>query len=98
MYIYEKFFPVTKVHGYKIISIQRLASSLFLPSPPTIKHQGLGELRGLWTQLLASTVIYKGPWVLPPLLPFTSFWVHKIRQGFLALRNEQRYLFVLFYN
>lgn len=41
MYIYEKFFTVTKVHGYKIISIQRLASSLTptLPDPPTPRHQ-----------------------------------------------------------
>lgn len=77
MYIYEKFFPVTKVHGYKIISIQRLASSLFLPSPPTIKHQGLGELRGLWTQLLASTVIYKRPLGLASLTSFCLLGTQK---------------------
>lgn len=70
MYNYEKFFPVTKVHGYKIISIQRLASSLFLPSPPTTKQQGLGELRGLWTQLLTITVIDKRSLGLASLTSF----------------------------
>lgn len=41
MYIYEKFFTVTKVHGYKIISIQRLASSLSppCPNPPAPRQQ-----------------------------------------------------------
>lgn len=43
MCIYEKFFTVTKVHGYKIISVQRLASSQFLPNPPTTRHQSLGN-------------------------------------------------------
>lgn len=44
MYIYEKFFTVTKVHGYKISSLQRSMSSLEprpLPTPPTARQQPL---------------------------------------------------------
>ena len=52
MYMYEKFFPVTKVHGYKIISIQRLAPSHSppRPNPPAPRHQPSAVERAPWVQ------------------------------------------------
>ncbi|KAF6333430.1 hypothetical protein mRhiFer1_008188 [Rhinolophus ferrumequinum] len=101
MYIYEKFFTVTKVHGYKIISIQRCTSSLSppLPNPSTPRRQHsalrrtvLGKLRALWMQISPSSavanmmVIYTGPCLTSFLhFPFPSFWGGESRQVSLAL-------------
>ena len=77
MYMYEKFFPVTKVHGYKIISIQRLAPSHSppRPNPPAPRHQPSVVERAPWVQNSPASVpgqtrwCSNGPCSLPPPLP-----------------------------
>lgn len=83
MYVYEKFFPVTKVHGYKIISIQRLAPSHSppRPNPPAPRHQPSAVERAPWVQNSPASVLRQTRWCLAKdlaacLLPFpaASLW------------------------
>lgn len=106
MYLYEKFFTVTKVHGYKIISIQRLASSLSPPSltlPPPDISIPWDSIRktALWAPTALPLVLWQTWWWFTqalatrlPHLPFASFWWgerDKLWEDVL-LRNGQRCL------